>query len=58
MTDVLPEVNDARRDLKAAIKTASGKSDDVQRRLAEILRKAAVEINGLNDTPRDDDVDI
>lgn len=58
MADVLPEVNDARRDLKAAIKTASGKSEDVQRRLAEILRKAAVEINGLKDAPREDDVDI
>ena len=58
MADVLPEVNDARRDLKAAIKAASGKSEDVQRHLAEILRKAAVEINGLDDTPREDDVDI
>ena len=58
MADVLPEVNDARRDLKVAIKTASGKSEAVQRRLAEILRNAAVEINGLNDAPREDDVDI
>jgi len=58
MADVLPEVNDARRDLKSAIKTASAKSEDMQRRLAEILRNAAVEINGLNDAPGEDDVDI
>ena len=58
MADVLPEVNDARRDLKAAIKTASGKNEMVQRRLAEILRQAAKDIDALNDTPREDDVDI
>ena len=58
MADVLPEVNDARRDLKAAIRTASGKSEAVQRRLAEILRQAAKDIDALNDTPREDDVDI
>jgi DNA-binding PadR family transcriptional regulator len=58
MADVLPEVNDARRDLKAAIKAASGKSEAVQRRLAEILRQAAKDIDALDDSPRDDDVDI
>lgn len=58
MADVLPEVNDARRDLKAAIKAASAKSESVQRRLAEILRQAARDIDALSDAPREDDVDI
>ncbi|WP_375451234.1 PadR family transcriptional regulator [uncultured Devosia sp.] len=58
MAEVLPEVNDARRDLKAAIRTASAKSEDVQRRLAEVLRRAAADINGLNDAQHDEDVDI
>lgn len=42
--DVLPEVNDARRALKAAIKDAVSKSQDTQRQVAAILRRAAEEI--------------
>lgn len=42
--DVLPEVNDARRALKQAIKDAVRKSEDIQRQVAEILRRAADEI--------------
>lgn len=39
---VMPEVNEARRDLKAAIAEALDEGDeDTQRRLADILRKAA-----------------
>ncbi len=41
---VLPEVNEARRGLKAAIAEAIGEGEDAQRRIAEILRVAAAEI--------------
>jgi len=41
---VLPEVNDARRALKQAIRAAVAEGEDEQRRLAGILRKAAAEI--------------
>ena len=41
---VLPEVNEARRELKAAIAEAIGEGEDAQRRIAEILRVAAAEI--------------
>jgi DNA-binding PadR family transcriptional regulator len=44
--DVLPEVNEARRELKAAIADAVGSGEDAQRRLADILRRAAAEIRG------------
>jgi len=47
--DVLPEVNEARRDLKAAIAEAVCQGEDAQRRLAEVLRKAAAEIRGSDD---------
>ncbi len=42
--DVLPEVNDARRALKDAIRAAIGKGEDVQRKTADILRRAATDI--------------
>jgi DNA-binding PadR family transcriptional regulator len=45
MNDVAPEVNDARRNLKDAIKEAArNRNPDNQRRLADILRRAAEEI--------------
>lgn len=45
MADVAPEVNEARKDLKQAIKEAAKNPDPVaQRRLADILRRAAEEI--------------
>lgn len=54
LKDVVPELNDARRDLKAAIKKARHGSEDQQRRAAEILKRAAGEIEALGE----DDVDI
>ncbi len=59
MDDVDPDVNDARRDLKDAIKRAAKDRDPQnQKRLADILRRAAEEIRrgGPHDIP--DDVDI
>ena len=41
---VIPEVNEARRELKAAIAEKLDASEDEQRRLAKILRDAAAEI--------------
>jgi hypothetical protein len=47
MDDVAPEVNEARKDLKHAIKEAARNRDpENQRQLAEILRRAAEEIRG------------
>lgn len=51
--DVLPEVNEARRELKAAIAGAIARGEDEQRRLAEILRRAAADIRGS-----DQDMDL
>ena len=60
MDDVAPEVNQARRNLKDAIKEAARNRDpENQRRLAEILGRAAEEIRRGAPQPRpDDDVDI
>jgi DNA-binding PadR family transcriptional regulator len=55
LKDVVPELNDARRELKAAIKKARKASEDQQRHAAEILRKAAADIAALGE---DDDVDL
>ncbi|MFN4209154.1 MAG: PadR family transcriptional regulator [Devosia sp.] len=54
LKDVVPELNQARRDLKAAIKKARRTSEDQQRHAAEILKRAAAEIEALSE----DDVDI
>ncbi|MHA6689409.1 PadR family transcriptional regulator [Devosia sp. A449] len=54
LKDVVPELNDARRALKAAIKKARRGTEDQQRHAAEILKRAATEIEALGD----DDVDI
>jgi DNA-binding PadR family transcriptional regulator len=51
---VVPELNEARRSVKAAIKSARHASEDVQRQAAEILRRAAAEVAALNE----DDVDL
>jgi DNA-binding PadR family transcriptional regulator len=56
LEDVLPEVNAARRELKAAIKKAKSAPAEHQTRLAEILRKAAADIRALG--TEDDEVDI
>ena len=61
MADVAPEVNEARRDLKDAIKQAARQRDpENQRRLADILRRAAEEIRRGQPGPehRPDDVDL
>jgi DNA-binding PadR family transcriptional regulator len=44
MADVIPEVNDARKALKKAIKEAVSRGRDEEIRVAEILRRAAQEI--------------
>ena len=52
MDDVAPEVNDARRELKDAIKHAAKRRDPhSQHRLAEILRRAAHDIRHSGDEP-------
>lgn len=54
LKDVVPELNDARRALKAALKKARRGSEDQQRDAAEILKQAASQLEALGD----DDVDI
>jgi len=54
LKDVVPELNDARRALKAALKKARRSSEEQQRHAAEILRRAAAEIEAMGE----DDVDI
>ena len=57
MDDVAPEVNEARKALKQAIKEAAKNRDPAnQRRLAEILQRAAEEIR--NEPPHERRVDI
>jgi len=60
MDDVDPAVNDARRDLKDAIKQAArDRNPDSQRRLADILRRAADDIrHGTSLPERDADIDL
>jgi DNA-binding PadR family transcriptional regulator len=47
--NVVPELNEARRELKAAISEAIGDGEETQRRVAEILRRAAAEITKTGD---------
>ncbi|MCS6759646.1 MAG: hypothetical protein MO852_12360 [Candidatus Devosia euplotis] len=54
LKDVVPAFNDARRALKAAIRSARRDSQDQQHRAAAILRRAAADIVALSD----EDVDI
>jgi len=54
MKNVVPELNRARRELKAAIKAARHGTEDQQRKAAALLRRTATEIHALVD----DDVDI
>jgi DNA-binding PadR family transcriptional regulator len=50
MEDVVPEVNDARKAMKKAIKEAVGRGREEEIRVAEILRRAAQEIrSGLSE---------
>ncbi|ODT72825.1 MAG: hypothetical protein ABS75_03030 [Pelagibacterium sp. SCN 63-23] len=52
--DALPELEAARKALKAALKKARRGSDEQQRRAADILRRAAIAVDDLGD----DEVDI
>ncbi len=52
--DAVPELDEARKALKGAIKKARHGSEDHQRRAAEILRRAAADVEGL----AEDDVDL
>jgi DNA-binding PadR family transcriptional regulator len=54
---VVPEVNEARRALKAAIASKIDAPDDEQRRVASVLREAAAAIRG-GETPAPDPVDL
>ncbi|MBN9346670.1 MAG: PadR family transcriptional regulator [Devosia sp.] len=59
MDDVAPEVNEARKDLKQAIKEAAKDRDpENQRRLADILRRAADEIRRGGDGDQRVDIEI
>ena len=56
---VLPEVNEARRVLKAAIAEAVAAGEGTQRRLADVLRRAAEDIRNLREPEsRDSDIDL
>jgi len=55
---VIAEVNDARRDLKAAIAEKLDTSEHEQRRMADILRKAAEDIRKLDSAKPTDDIDL
>src|SRR5690606_31305129 len=54
MAGVVPELNEARRALKAALAAARGLSPDDQRRVAAIVGRAAEEIRGVGRAPGDD----
>ncbi len=54
MEDAVPELEAARKALKHALKKARRGSEDQQRRAADILRRAAAEVDGLGD----DEVDL
>ena len=55
---VIPEVNEARRALKTAMAEKLDASEDEQRRMADILRKAAEDIHKLNAAKPTDDIDL
>lgn len=54
MKDAIPELDAARKALKAALKKARHGSEDHQARAADILRRAAADLDGL----ADDDIDL
>jgi DNA-binding PadR family transcriptional regulator len=55
--DVVPELNEARRDLKDALREAAAAGGEAQRRAAAILRRAAADMR-RNGDPDDDDFDL
>ncbi len=58
IADVVPELNAARRAIKAALATKLDASAEEQRRVAEVLLKAAKEIAGETKPRTADDIDI
>lgn len=54
LEDAVPELDQARKALKGAIRKARHGTEEHQRRAAEILRRAAAEVDAL----REDDVDL
>lgn len=56
--DVIPEVNEARRALKAAIAEGIQGDEQSQRRLASILDRAAREIRELGTPAQDESIDL
>ena len=56
--EALPELNAARRALKAALAAKIGSSAEEQRRIAELLLKAAKEIAGDTKPRGPDDIDL
>ncbi|KKC37828.1 hypothetical protein WH87_09065 [Devosia epidermidihirudinis] len=54
LKDVVPELNEARKALKAALKKARRGSEELQREAAAVLNHAATQIDALGD----DDIDI
>ena len=55
MAGVVPELNAARRELKAALAAAARRSEDAQRQAAAILGRAAADLRRLSD---DEDIDL
>jgi DNA-binding PadR family transcriptional regulator len=58
MDGVIPDVNDARRDLKDAIKSAKKADPETQRRIAAILVRAAEDVRRETNRAPDHDVDL
>ena len=58
MKGVVPELNEARKGLKAAIKAARHFSPERQQEAAAVLRRAAAELASLASAHGDDDIDI
>ena len=58
MSDVIPELNEARRAIKKALKEKIGASLEEQRRVAELLLKVAEEILSKGKSSGPDDIDL
>jgi hypothetical protein len=55
---VVPELNEARKGLKAAIKAARHFSPERQKDAAAVLRQAATDLAALGESSAEDDIDI
>ncbi|MDB5623589.1 MAG: PadR family transcriptional regulator [Devosia sp.] len=58
MKGVVPELNEARKGLKAAIKAARHFSPERQKEAAAVLRQAAADLAALGESSAEDDIDI